>query len=444
MRRLLSFHAVLILSLALITAIPLRLNWSGGFTQEYESDLWWHAVVGNEILDTWNWPTADTYSFTVKGHRWIAYEWLPEVSIALAERVGGLLGWTILRLVLATAFLVLLFEYCRIKTGNMQASFLATFLGSLFLVGSFFLRPQLPGFLFLLIFLILLELFRQRALRSLWSLPLLMILWVNTHGSFTIGLIVLSWFWLTASLLEAAQRRHVATVLLLCFAVLPLTPYGSQIAAYPMELLLYQNFSTSVFREWQPFSLDSVEGIWTALLAILCLVSFAVNRASLKLFDLGLVVAGIAGAMRYRRLTIVLAVFAIPVIASTLSRWVRDYRAEAKPILNGLLILTFGLSCILLLPSARQRHETLAASYPVTAVKFLHSQNFRGRIFNESGGGGYLVWEGIPVFIDGRGDLYDYSGVLKDYLTIINLTTPELLQSYQIDACDLPGDFRTS
>ena len=39
---------------------------------------------------------------------------------------------------------------------------------------------------------------------------------------------------------EAKHRRQLAIVFLLCTVALVLTPYGSRLAAYPLELALFQ------------------------------------------------------------------------------------------------------------------------------------------------------------------------------------------------------------
>jgi hypothetical protein len=40
--------------------------------------------------------------------------------------------------------------------------------------------------------------------------------------------------------------------------------------------------------------------------------------------------------------------------------------------------------------------------FPAGAVRFLRQHNIRGPLFNTYEYGGYLIWQGVPVFIDGR------------------------------------------
>jgi hypothetical protein len=153
-----------------------------------EGDTWWHIAVGEHILSTGTWPTTDTYSFTVAGNDWVAYEWLGEVVLALATRLGGLRGLATLLVVLSITLLLLLYYFAYLRSGNVRASVLACIL-LLPVAGAFLtLRPQFIGYIFLLITLICLERFRQGHLRALWILTGIFLLWVNTHGTFLFGL----------------------------------------------------------------------------------------------------------------------------------------------------------------------------------------------------------------------------------------------------------------
>jgi hypothetical protein len=61
-------------------------------------------------------------------------------------------------------------------------------------------------------------------------------------------------------------------------------------------------------------------------------------------------------------------------------------------------------------------------------------------MLNSYGFGGYLIWARVPrqgVFIDGRGDLYERTGVFADFRRIVNLApeTQQLLRGYGIQSC---------
>ena len=150
--------------------------------------VWWHIKNGQEILATHHWPTTDIYSLSVAGRHWIDSEWIGEVVLAAMYRLGGLRGLELLLLILGSAILVALYTLAAVRSGNSKAAFVAT--AALFVLAtvSFNLRPQMLGYLFLILTLIALERFRQGKRRAIWALPILMLLWVNAHGSWIIGL----------------------------------------------------------------------------------------------------------------------------------------------------------------------------------------------------------------------------------------------------------------
>src|SRR5512142_3391094 len=81
-----------------------------------EGDTWWHLAVGTRILSTHTWPSVDTYSFTMHGAPWIAYEWLGEVVMALVARWHGLSGLTGLFVLLAVTLGVLIYWYAWLRS----------------------------------------------------------------------------------------------------------------------------------------------------------------------------------------------------------------------------------------------------------------------------------------------------------------------------------------
>jgi hypothetical protein len=444
-----SFHAVVVAALALGALIALR---SSDLWSDAQSDFWWQAVTGHQILQTGQWPTSDTYSFTVHGNEWIAYEWLAGVLFAVAEILGGFHGWMVLRFLLCAGMILLLFHYAHLRSGNLKTALLATLI--MFPVvreAGFALRPQLIGYLFLLATLIYLERFRRGDSKNLWGLPLLMLVWVNTHGTFLIGLFVVGWFWVSgfarirlwrfvSDPWPPHQRRHLGFVLLLCFAVLPLTPYGTRLAAYPLELILFQKASVAFLPEWQPPTVSwGAAGLFLLAVLLSPLISIFVVPAS-SLFDAGLVLLGTYGTMQHRRLSLALLIFGVSLLSMALSTRISDYKIEARPLLNAGIVAAVMVGLTLLFPSQQWHERVLQNSLPVRAAAYLRRSQSQRRVFNDFGWGGFLIWkygpEGYKVFMDSRADVYEYAGVLNDYIGITSLDRVDLrLRKYRIDAC---------
>jgi len=74
--------------------------------------------------------------------------------------------------------------------------------------------------------------------------------------------------------------------------------------------------------------------------------------------------------------------------------------------------------------------------YPAAALEFMQRQHINGRIFNEDWWGGYMEWNApeLRPFMDGRTDIFVFSGILDDYLKAVLIRSPfEVLDKYKID-----------
>src|SRR5262245_42267978 len=146
-----------------------------------DPDMWWHIKVGGDILRTFHWPTVDPYSWTAAGTPWIAYEWLGEIPLYLVHAVGGRLrGVVALDLFLiafSSVIMLAVYWLATIRSANSKAGFIsALFLASL-AFGNFSLRPQMFGFFFLVLTLLVMEKFRQGVSWPLWTLPPMFLMW---------------------------------------------------------------------------------------------------------------------------------------------------------------------------------------------------------------------------------------------------------------------------
>src|ERR1043166_1997160 len=193
------------------------------------------------------------------------------------------------------------------RSGNSKAGFVsALFLASL-AFGHLSLRPQMFGFFFLVLTLLVMEKFRQGVTWPLWTLPPMFLLWVNTHGSFIIGIgvIVLNLravlFSFHKGSVEAiawsrAQRIKLETTLLLCIAVLPVTPYGTQLAVYPFDMAFSQPINVANISEWKPMPFDVVGGkMFLAFIVIFFLLQMFF-RFTWRLEELCLAIGGVVMA----------------------------------------------------------------------------------------------------------------------------------------------------
>jgi hypothetical protein len=419
-----------------------------------DPDLWWHIKTGQNILATHHWPTTDPYSFTVAGNPWMAYEWLGEVLLGGVARLGGLRGLDALLIVLGSAILIALYAYATLRSGNSKAGFVTAAALYVLVTASLSLRPQMLGYLFIILTLIALERFRQNKPRALWFLPILFLVWINTHGSFIVGLGIIFVYWaaglkafrlggIEARRWTPAERLRLAFVFLLCLAVLPVTPYGTRLAVYPFDMAFSQPVNVASILEWQPMPFNILGG---KIFLVFLLAYFGLQVAfafAWRFEELMLFLGGTALACLHLRFLLLFVPFFAPILAMILVRWLPRYeRDKDKYFLNALLMVGMIAAMVHYFPSKSDLQERVANQFPVRAVEYLRQHSVPGPMFNTYGFGGYLVWSGRKVFIDGRGDLYEHGGVLSDYMHI-TLAKPgalAVLEGYHVGSCLLQRD----
>ena len=434
--------AVLLVGVALI----------GAQDRLIDPDTWWHVTAGEQILKTHTWPTSDTYSFTARGAGWIAYEWLGEVFLALAARVGGLVGLAMFQKAIVALVALLLYYYAYLRSGSAKAACIASTIVLPIAPVAFTLRPQMIGYVFLLLTLICLERFRQGHTKSLWFLPPLFVVWVNTHGTFVFGLLVIGLYWVTglvtfqaggliADRLPERQRVQLLLTFLLCVLALLVSPYGSQIAANPIEMATAQPLNIANIQEWQPLSLSMPLGKYFLVFAIALFLIQVTLRLTHKLEDMAMLLFGVYAMCAHMRFAMIFVIFLAPILAGIMARWVPAYDpAKDRYLLNLALIVLVIFALVNLRPSKHEIENMVAKDYPVKAVEYLRQHPQPTGMFNEYGWGGYLISQLGPehkVFIDGRADLYEYSGVFPDYMTISS-GQPEALRvlaRHNIQSC---------
>jgi hypothetical protein len=419
-----------------------------------DPDMWWHIRTGELILTTHRWATTDPYSYTSAGTPWMSCEWLGDVIFAVIYRLGGLRGLEVLLAVLASAVIVALYAFATLRSGNCKAAFLVSAVLLVLANASFNLRPQMLGYLFLILTLIALELFRQGRQGALWLLPALFLLWVNTHGSWIVGLGTVALYFLAGLVsfqigsLETrrwtnGERLRLEIVLLLSLVVIPITPYGVRLAGYPFTVASSLPISVASILEWQvmPFNLGGGK-IFLALLLGFFLAQ-VLFRFSWQVAELLLFLFGTAMACLHVRFLLLFVPFFAPLAATMLARWAPGYnKAKDQYLINFALMSAVVIAMVHYSPTQADMEKKVAEQFPVQALEYLRVHSVPGPVFNSYGFGGYMIEAGYKTFIDGRSELFEQTGVLGDYMhmTLLKPGALEVLRGYGIQSCLVQRD----
>jgi tetratricopeptide (TPR) repeat protein len=173
-----------------------------------EHGVWTDLSIGREILASKTIQHEDIFSFASSGQKWVDENWLYQVILYWLYSMIGISGLIIINGLLITwaAFLFVRLSYTR----RWNPAITAVILAATFYLfrEKWLLRAQTIGIIIYLIELYILRQYQAtRKKRYLWCIPLLILLWVNIHVSFFIGLITLIIF-CAAEILKKYMRQQ--------------------------------------------------------------------------------------------------------------------------------------------------------------------------------------------------------------------------------------------
>jgi len=460
----------------------------GSVWQLPPNDLWWHARIGSEILDTGQIPRQDAYSLTERGQPFFYQSWLAEVLMAGVLRLGGVRLLMLVRALITTSLYGTVMLLCWWASGGNRRVVVPATLGAILLgLGNQTVRPQLFAYpLFITVYALLWRYLHGGARRWVLIIPVLNVVWVNLHGSFALGLGLIWLVFLselssqifpalagrqTFSQANSTERlRTLGLVALLSTAVLLLNPRGVDILSYIADLLTDVP-SQSLGAEWQPPSPTSGLGQSFYLLLFMAVATFALARPPVALTDLVLVLAFAWLAASGVRYIVWFGLVSAPVIASALLRFPWNDLARWRDRLAGVPIgqrLLYGdgsgypgfrrltlsavtlslLTVIALLLFFPDDDLWLTPETGSDAIEYMERTGLQGRLFNELGRGSYVIWRlgpAQPVFIDPRFELYSLEH-FENYLTLSKAKTgaTELLSQYDLELLLLDRESQAS
>ena len=444
LQRIFSFPAAIDGLLAVLGVLTVRDRFD-------DPDLWWHLKLGEVTWTSHRIPTADLFSYTTNPHARIAQEWLSQLLLYGAFKAGGYSGLMLWLCFFTVAILIAGYALCSIYSANAKVAFLGALVIWVFGTSGFSVRPQVVGYLLLVLELLVLQLAQNRSPRWFLTLPLLFALWANCHSSFFLGLVVAavylfsSYFHFQSGLLVArpwqpGERRMLATALALSVLAVCLNPSGVKLIGYPLDTMFHQPIVLSSVSEWLPLQLTDPRGI--ALFGVLGAIVLLVIARRQELFwhealslALGVWIAG-----SHRRLVFPAGILIAPILSRLLATSWNRYRAERDhPLANAVLIVASLLVVFLAFPSRRNLLAQVEEHSPVKAVEFIQTHHLPGPMLNDWDDGGYLLWAApeYPVFIDGRADVYEWTGVIDEFGKWATLASPPdaLLDKYRINFC---------
>lgn len=409
-----------------------------------DGDLASHIRMGERILATGGVPDTYAPTYTMAGEAFLGHAWGGEVVLALAHGAGGLAGVLALCGIVIGLVFTLQFRLLVREGAHAYVALAATGIGAAGSALHWLGRSHLFTWYLAAALLLLLETPRTKA----WWLAPLFVVWVNLHGGFFFGLMLIG-LYLAAAVLEAwpggagarlaavradPQVRRTATFLLVAAAATLVNPSGP---LHHVEVLGLLGNADIIDRINEFESPDFHWGFTTPFLLVLLgtLFAGAATRRRMPLRWILIVVACTYYALYSARNIPLFMVVAWPLVViwlvgayPRLRTLVRTSALTVRKAAEGPTWISFAFALALALVAVNEgrvgRAQVVVNGFspeyfPVESVRAAREAGLEGPLFNEMIWGGYIVysWPEQPVYIDGL--LYT-PDLLDEYLEIGN------------------------
>jgi hypothetical protein len=418
-----------------------------------EPDIWFHLRNAQQFLTSHSFLRADSYTFTAAGSPLLDHEWLSELPYYLTFKAWDLHGLLAVYLVVLWLVFAAMYYLALRRGANSGDAALVTM--AAVALGSYSFGPRMHhfGWLCLTILLLVLERF-QRTGKGLWVLPPMFAVWINLHGSWVFGFVVMG-IYIVSGLVEGQWNNVVAErwtprqlgKLFLAFAAsavaLLANPYGYKLVWYPFDLLFRQKAVLNNMSEWQPVDFHTLYGKLAMAMIFALLAAAWFSHKPWKLSDILLAAFAVWASLTHLRFLLFAAIILVPILGPRLKLFAPYDVKKNKPWLNLAMTAIIAVIIAWTYPSAAHLQSDIDSQFPRDALRFMKQKQITGRLFHYYGFGGYIEWNApaLKTFADGRTDIFVYNGTVDDYLKINEIEKPfELLDKYRIEYALLQPD----
>jgi hypothetical protein len=430
-----------------------------------DSDTGWHIRNGQLMLHTHSITRVDSFSATMSGRHWYAWEWLYDVFIAAIHHIFGLNGVVFYTAAIIAATLVLVFHLAMRRGGSLPVTLILIVLSMGSAAVHFLARPHIVSWLFTVIWFELLDSSAwgggsEKTSRLFW-LPALMLVWVNLHGGFILGFVLLGVYIAGGAVqyyTSRDERKAVGSWLRTLGLVTGLSLLASfaNPYSYKLHLHIYQYLSDRFLMDrvsefLSPDFHGAAQQCFAVLLLITILALASARRRPEPAQLLVVLMAAYSGLYSSRNLPVssmLLTLIVAPLLSETIAKlsedaeiasWLRAFflrlhafgmrmgKLESQLQGHVWLVLAFVLGLWACAHGGRLGSAQLINAYfdekrfPVEAAQVIVDRDIREPIFCPDLWGGYLIYRLYPqtkVWVDDRHDLYG-NQFFKDYLKVV-------------------------
>jgi len=466
---------IFIALLAALTLTPLSVRLLG------DAGIGWHIRTGQQILAMHSIPRTDPFSSSMQGQPWFAWEWLYDVLAGKLDATAGLNGVVWFTSVVIGAVFAWTFRILIARGVNLLTALFLVLLATSASMIHFLARPHVVNWLFSLAWFWILSATERHSpsergsLRStwLWLLPILMVFWVNLHGGFLLGFVLLGIFWVGSlwtylttrndRIEEALQKIaagkrawHLFWVTLASAAASLANPYGWKLHAHIYSYLT-NRFLMDHIDEFQSPNFHLIAQKCFLVLILTAVAVLAARGRQSSMSEMLTMLLAVSSGLYSSRNIPVSSILVVIIIGPLLPafRIAPNFFQRMTSFESGLRghlgpILAIILTGLIAANGGRVGSNQLMdahldpARMPVAAVNYLDAHDIRGPILSPDFWGGYLIYRLYPktqVMVDDRHDLYG-AGFFKSYLQMMHVERGwnEVLDQYRPRCILLPSN----
>ena len=418
-------------------------------------DFWFHYNAGEYVVNNLEIPKIATNSWYAQevGAAWISHEWLFGVMVYL---IANYMGYWAIGLLAPMTLCFLICSIVIYKKDYIESHALVSFIGLAILASVLNMgatpRPHLFAYVFSFILFIILKRDYENEDNTIYFLLPLTVLWVNFHGGSYLLLFVLFGLSILTTLLPQFQLGKIVfkhttwrhqlkrlAVLVTCLILVSVNGHGIDMYMYPITNMKDTLMQKSI-SEWFSPDLKIPFHVSSYIMGAFFFSALISTKKEIKAFDFMHGMCYIYLFARSLRFGPQMAIVLFVVMcdyADSLDFIESFIKKKWKAFL--ILYLTLLLSFIAIATGftvfSNEEDEVFVTSHlPSEKMVEFIKESGSERLYNEYNVGGYLVYQDINVFIDGRADIYTPIN-FQDYLDIssVNHKIDSLLLEYNFD-----------
>lgn len=401
-------------------------------------DIGRHIRNGEIFVKTHTIIRTNYYSYTEPDFPVVTHHWGSGIIFYAVYKFFGFTGISLFFTIVSLITFLIFFQIARKKGGTILAV-LVSFIFLPLLADRTEIRPEVFSYLLVGMFFYLLHRYKEDGFREkyLLFLPLLLILWVNLHIYFFVGILLIGIFFLDMLISSKFRLSRKAIWLLIVFIlsnlVTLLNPFGVEGAIAPY--FIFKNYGYEVLENQTVWflmkTLYNPDYLIYQILFFFLAGSFlfALWRARGKISISSFILAVIFSAMAWkavRNLTL-FAFFAVVFFTENLclifmKSSVQKFFYRFAPIMAGFSFFFFLLfisgSLFTVIPKSTSCGTGIWEGMD-QSVLFFKREKLKGPIFNNYDIGGYLIFYLFPkerVFVDNRPEAYSIDFFQKTYI----------------------------